>query len=106
MPRTLEKGLRKRTDGWWSWLERKVVHEFLESSIYLILCGAVPKGADPHGRVIHDYSFAAYATGSLNWCLLDNSVSLILSPGGSLLADSQGVQLFLLMFYFGLGNEL
>ena len=30
----------------------------------------------------------------------------ILFPGGSLLADSQGVQLFLLLFYFGLENEL
>ena len=51
----------------------KVVHEFMGSSFYVIPCGAVPKGVDPHGRIILDSSFAADATGSLNSRFLDNS---------------------------------
>ena len=40
-------------------------------------CGAVPKGDDPHGRIIHDYSFAPTDQVSLNTCLLNTSVTYI-----------------------------
>lgn len=59
--------------GW----TRKVVHTFLGSPFYVIPCGAVPKGTDPHGRIIHDYSFAPTGDTSLNSCLLDNTVKYI-----------------------------
>ena len=59
--------------GW----SRKVVRDFLGSSFYVIPCESVTKGTDPHGRIIHDYSFAADSSGSLNSCLLENSVSYI-----------------------------
>ena len=59
--------------GW----TRKVVQSFLGSTFYVIPCGAVPKGTDPHGRIIHDYSFSGNTSGSLNSCLLENSVRYI-----------------------------
>ena len=33
-----------------------VVRDFLTSDFYIIPCGAVPKGDDPFGRIIHNYS--------------------------------------------------
>ena len=59
--------------GW----TRQTVHDFLESDFYVVPCGAVPKGTDPHGRIIHDYSFAPENTRSLNESLLENSVQYI-----------------------------
>ena len=40
-------------------------------------CGAVPKGDDPHGRIVHDYSYAPRDTDSLNSCLQNTSVTYI-----------------------------
>ena len=39
-------------------------------------CGAVPKGEDPHGRIVHNYSHQFDGV-SLNDVLLDNLVSYI-----------------------------
>ena len=47
------------------------------SNFHAIPCGAVPKGSDPHGRIIHDYSFAGKGGHSINTSLLDNSVKYI-----------------------------
>ena len=43
----------------------------------MIPCGAVEKGGDPHGRIIHDYSYAPKNDFSINDALLDNSVQYI-----------------------------
>ena len=56
---------------------RRDVEEFLASNVYTIPCGSVPKGDDPHGRVIHDYSYAIMGIQSINEVLLDNSVQYI-----------------------------
>ena len=56
---------------------RKITKEFLRSDFYVIPCGAVPKGSDPHGRIIHDYSFSYEGEESLNSALLENSVQYI-----------------------------
>ena len=53
------------------------VELFLGRPVYTIPCGCVPKGADPHGRIIHDYSFAFDGINSLNSSLLENSVHYI-----------------------------
>ena len=53
------------------------VHNFLGKEFYVIPCGAVPKGDDPHCRIIHDFSFAADGVNSINTALLDNSVQYI-----------------------------
>ena len=53
------------------------VKQFLNSNFYVTPCGAVPKGDDPHGRIIHDYSYAPRNTDSLNSCLLNTSVTYI-----------------------------
>ena len=58
--------------GW----TRTVVTEFLSNSFYTIPCGAVPKGDDPYGRIIHDYSHEFDGI-SINDALLDNSVKYI-----------------------------
>ena len=50
--------------------------EFLSSEFYTIPCGAVPKGDDPYGRIIHDYSHEFNGI-SINDALLDNSVKYI-----------------------------
>ena len=59
--------------GW----SEKVVKDFLGSNFYTIPCGAVPKGSDPHGRIIHDYSYAIEGGLSINSSLLENSVQYI-----------------------------
>ena len=68
--------MRGRTIGGPGW-GRAAVHDFLNRDFYVIPCGAVPKGADPHGRIIHDYSFAPEDSHSLNSSLLENSVKYI-----------------------------
>ena len=37
----------------------------------------MPKGSDPHGRIVHDYSYAPKNNISINEALLDNSVTYI-----------------------------
>ena len=56
---------------------RKDVESFLGQSVYTIPCGCVPRGLDPHGRIIHDYSYAFDGINSINSCLLENSVHYI-----------------------------
>ena len=56
---------------------RSRVEEFLGRNVYTIPCGSVRKGDDPHGRIVHDYSFAAKDRESLNAALVDNSVKYI-----------------------------
>ena len=55
----------------------KVVEQFLGSKFFIIPCGAVPKGHDPHGRIIHDFSYARDGENSINSALLENSVEYI-----------------------------
>ena len=52
------------------------VRWFLDSEFYITPCGAVPKGDDPHGRIVHNYSHEFDGI-SLNSALLDNSVEYI-----------------------------
>ena len=59
--------------GW----TRKVVREFLGRPFYIIPCGAVPKGGDPLGRIIHDYSYPSKTRGSVNSALINTSVEYI-----------------------------
>ena len=59
-----------------NWCKRDV-EEFLGTCVYTIPCGSVPKGDDPHGRIIHDYSYAANNTHSINSSLIENSVQYI-----------------------------
>ena len=59
--------------GW----SRADVEDFLASEVYTIPCGSVPKDGDPHGRIVHDYSYAAVGEQSINEALLDNSVRYI-----------------------------
>ena len=53
------------------------VKQLLHSQIWITPCGAVPKGNDPHGRIIHDYSFASNHDVSLNSCLQNTAVRYI-----------------------------
>ena len=62
--------------GGWGWT-RERVERFLGKQFYLTPCGAVPKGNDPHGRIVHDFSFAADKQNSINTSLLDNTVKYI-----------------------------
>ena len=59
--------------GW----TRTDVEDFLSSKVYTIPCGSVPKGDDPHGRIVHDYSYAAVDGESINEALLDNTFRYI-----------------------------
>ena len=59
--------------GW----SRADVEDFLASEVYTIPCGSVPKGDDPQGRIVLDYSYAAVGFASINEALLDNSVQYI-----------------------------
>ena len=43
---------------------------------YVTPCEAVPKGEDPHGRIVHNYSHQFDGV-SLNDVLVDNSVTYI-----------------------------
>ena len=53
-----------------------VVRWFLGGDFFITPCGAVPKGDDPHGRIIHNYSYEFDGI-SLNSVLIDNSVEYI-----------------------------
>ena len=81
--------------GW----SKKHVREFLGRDFYVIPCGAVPKGYDPHGRIIHDFSFAPAGEKSINESLLDNSVKYI-----TFLERVEALSIFFacrFIFYFG-----
>ena len=54
-----------------------MIKKFLGNSIYTIPCGSVPKGDDPHGRIVHNYSYAPPFGQSINSVLLENSVHYI-----------------------------
>ena len=53
-----------------------VVRWFLGGDFHITPCGAVPKGDDPHGRIVHNYSHTVDGM-SLNAALIDNSVEYI-----------------------------
>ena len=53
-----------------------MVRWFLDKDFYVIPCGAVAKGDNPHGRIVHNYS-RKFDGLSLNEVLIDNSVSYI-----------------------------
>ena len=59
--------------GW----TREIVQSFLGRDVYTIPCGSVPKGDDPNGRIVHNYSYAVDKGWSLNSALLENSVQYI-----------------------------
>ena len=52
------------------------VRWFLNGDFFITPCGAVPKGDDPHGRIVHNYSYEFEGI-SINSVLLDNSVQYI-----------------------------
>ena len=54
-----------------------VVERFLGSKFYTIPCGAVAKGDDLHGRIIHDFSFAFDGENSINSSPVENSMQYI-----------------------------
>ena len=56
---------------------RKTVEWFLGGRFYTIPCGAVPKNNDPHGRIIHDYSWPSATRDSVNAALRNTSVEYI-----------------------------
>ena len=56
---------------------KRDVQEFLGRDVYTIPCGSVPKGDDPHGRIVHNYSYEAAERKSINSVLVDNSVQYI-----------------------------
>ena len=68
-----QKGRMIGGPGW----SRTVVRDFLGCDFYVIPCGAVPKGDDPHGCIIHYYSYAPDGIHSINNALIDNSVNYI-----------------------------
>ena len=45
--------------------------------VYAIPCEVVPKGIDPHGRIIHDYGFVADGINSVNTALANDSVEIL-----------------------------
>ena len=53
------------------------VKNFLGQRVYVIPCGAVPQNNDPHGRIIHNYSYPSKKSGSINAALINTSVSYI-----------------------------
>ena len=58
--------------GW----DSDTVRWFLDSDFIITPCGSVPKGDDPHGRIVHNYSHEFDGI-SLNSALIDNSVEYI-----------------------------
>ena len=54
----------------------EAVRWFLNGDFFITPCGAVPKGDDPHGRIVHNYSHEFNGI-SINSVLLDNSVQYI-----------------------------
>ena len=59
--------------GW----TRQRVEDFPGEDVYTIPCASVRKGGDPHGRIVHDYSYSANGNESINSALLENSVQYI-----------------------------
>ena len=59
--------------GW----SRSDVQDFLGAKVYTIPCGSVPKGEDPHGRIVHNYSYAPRGGRSINSALIDTSLQYI-----------------------------
>ena len=53
------------------------MERFLGQPVYTIPSGSVAKGTDPHGRIIHDYSFAPDGKNSINSSLVENSVQYV-----------------------------
>ena len=53
------------------------IRKFLSRPFYTIPCGAVPKGNDPLGRIVHDYSFPSSDFGSVNSALQNTTVEYI-----------------------------
>ena len=53
------------------------MQSFLGKDVYTIPCASVPKGDDPDGRIVHDYSYAVEGGQSINSVLLKNSVQYI-----------------------------
>ena len=51
--------------------------EFQKFEFYIIPSGAVPKESDPHGLIIHDYSFSYEGESLLTISPLENSVAYI-----------------------------
>ena len=49
---------------------------FLDWDFFITPCGALPKGDDPHGRIVYNYSHE-FDDISLKSVLLDNSVLYI-----------------------------
>ena len=54
-----------------------MVEKFLGKKVYTLPCGSVRKGKDPHGRIVHDFSFAQKGGKSINSVLIENSVEYI-----------------------------
>ena len=52
------------------------VRWFLNGDFFITPCGAVPKGDDPHGRIVHNYNHEFDGI-SINSVLLDNSIQYI-----------------------------
>lgn len=69
----IKKGRMLGGLGW----SRLVVEKFLRRPFYTIPCGAVPKNDDPHGRIIHNFSFPSPDFGSVNSALQNTTVSYI-----------------------------
>ena len=53
------------------------MQSFLGKDVYTIPCASIPKGDDPDGRIVHDYSYAVEGGQSINSVLLENSVQYI-----------------------------
>ena len=53
------------------------MQSFLGKDVYTIPCVSVPKGDDPDGRIVHDYSYAVEGGQLINSVLLENSVQYI-----------------------------
>ena len=62
--------------GGFGWTRQRV-EDFLGKDVYTIPCSSVRKGDDPHGRIVHDYSYSASGNESINSSLIENSVQYI-----------------------------
>ena len=69
------------------------MQSFLGKDVYTIPCASVPKGDDPDGRIVHDYSYAVEGGQSINSVLLENSVQYIAFKDRGLLVYNGTVDL-------------
>ena len=69
----IKNGLMLGGVGW----TREKVENFLGRKVYVIPCGAVPKGGDKNGRIIHNYSYQHKGARSVNAALTNTSVEYI-----------------------------